>query len=99
MPTAIQPIRLNHMNLVLQDFGESLRHFQGKYDAELLVDMPKPECHACLVETGCVLFELFFPSVYLLNARYGPHYVGVEYQANMEVVSRAVAEQDRKSVV
>ena len=98
MLTTIRPVRLNHMNVVLQSFDETLRHFQGKYDAELVADIPKAEYHACLVETGRVLFELFCPSVYLLNARYGPHYVGVEYQADMDVVRQAVAERKMRIV-
>jgi hypothetical protein len=36
--------------------------------------------------------------VYLLNARYGPHYVGVEYQADMDVVCQAVAERKMRIV-
>lgn len=98
MATTIQPVRLNHMNLVLQDVDESVEHFRKLYDAELVADVPKAEYHACLVETGGVLFELFFPKVYLLNARYGPHYVGVEYQADMEVVCRAVGERKMRIV-
>jgi hypothetical protein len=86
------------MNVVLQDFDESVRHFQGKYDAELVADIPKAEYHASLVAMGGVLFELFFPSVYLFNARYGPHYVGVEYQADMDVVCRAVAERKMRII-
>ena len=96
--TTIRPVRLNHMNVVLQNFDEGVRHFQERYDAEFVADIPKAEYHACLVETGGVLFELFFPSVYLLNARYGPHYVGVEYQADMDVVCRAVAERKMRII-
>ncbi len=98
MVTTIRPVRLNHMNVVLQDFDASVQHFQEKYDAELVVDIPKPEYHACLVETGRVLFELFVPSVYLLNSRYGPHYLGVEYQADMDVVRQAVADHEMRIV-
>lgn len=98
MSVSIQPIRLNHMNLVLQDPMDSVRHFQKMYDAEVVADIPKAEYHACLVETGGVLFEIFTPKVYLLNARYGPHYVGVEYQANMDVVSQAVAERKMRII-
>jgi catechol 2,3-dioxygenase-like lactoylglutathione lyase family enzyme len=86
------------MNVVLQDFDESVRHLQNMYDAEFVVDIPQTEMHACLVETGRVLFELFFPHAYLLNSRYGPHYLGVEYQANMEVVRQAVAERGMRIV-
>jgi hypothetical protein len=86
------------MNLVLRDFDETVRHFRDAYAAEFVADIPKAECHACLMATGGVLFELFHPSVWLFNARYGPHFVGVEYQADMEVVSRAVAERQMRIV-
>lgn len=91
--TTIRPVRLNHMNVVLQDFDQSVRHFKEKYDAEFVLDIPQKEMHACLVEMGCVLFELFVPHAYLLNARYGPHYLGVEYQASMAVARQAIAER------
>lgn len=98
MATTIHPVRLNHMNLVLQDVEKSQKHFLEKYDAEFVADVPKSEYHACLFETGGVLFELFFPKVYLLNARYGPHYVGVEYQADMDTVCAAIAERNMRIV-
>jgi hypothetical protein len=91
--TTIRPVRLNHMNAVVQDFDQSVRHFKEKYDAEFLSDIPQKEMHACLIEMGRVLFELFVPHAYLLNARYGPHYLGVEYQANMAEVRQAIAER------
>jgi hypothetical protein len=86
------------MNVVLQDFDESVRHFKEKYDAEFVVDLPAKDMHACLVETGRVLFELFFPLAYLLNSRYGPHYVGLEFQADMDVVRRAIEERGMRVV-
>jgi hypothetical protein len=98
LATTIQPVRLNHMNLVLRDFDETVQHFRRAYDAEFVADIAKAEYHACLMATGGVLFELFHPSVWLFNARYGPHFVGVEYQADMDVVSRAVAERKMRIV-
>ena len=98
MTTTIQPIRLNHMNLVLRDASESVQHFQKTFDADLVADMPNADYDACLVATGGVLFEFFFPKVYLLNSRYGPHYVGVEYRADMGVVCQAVAEREMRII-
>jgi len=91
--TTIRPVQVNHMNVVVQDYEESVRHFQEKYDAEFVVDIPQKDMRACLVETGRVLFELFVPNVYLLNSRYGPHYLGVEFQADMDVVRQAITER------
>jgi len=91
MANQIHCVRVNHMNVVAQDFGATVGHFQDLYGAEFLVDLPRPEFHAGLVEMGRVIFELFSPHEFLLNARYGPHYVGVEYQADMDEVRAAVA--------
>lgn len=93
MATTIRPLAANHMNVVLEDFDASIRHLQDKYGATFVIDIPKPEMHAGLFEIGRVLFEMFVPKVYLLNARYGPHYVGIEYQADLEIVREAIAER------
>lgn len=93
MTTTIRPVKLNHLNMVLEDFGASVAHFTGLYDAQMLMDLPGPASHACLLEIGRVIFEPFVPGVWLLNARYGAHYVGVEYQADMDEVRAAIAER------
>jgi hypothetical protein len=98
MATTIRPVRVNHMNVVLENFDASVAHFQKVYGAEFVVDIPHASMHACLVETGRVIFELFFPNEFLLASRYGPHYLGVEYQADMEVVREAVAERGMRIV-
>ena len=41
--------------------------------------MPRDEWHACLIAIGRVIFQLFSPHDDLLHARFGPHYVGIEY--------------------
>jgi catechol 2,3-dioxygenase-like lactoylglutathione lyase family enzyme len=91
MPTAIHPVRVNHMNVVVEDIDACAARWRELYDAEFLADIPQREWRAGLVETGQVLFELFAPHEFLLNARYGPHYVGIEYQADMEEVREAIA--------
>jgi hypothetical protein len=91
--TSIRPSLLNHMNVVLEDFQASVAHFQRYYDAEFMVDIPNPETQAGLIEIGRTIFEIFVPRAWLLTARYGAHYVGVEYRANIEEVRAAVAER------
>ena len=91
MPPSIRPVRVNHMNVVVEDFDASVAHFRGLFGAEFVVDLPQKEWRACLINIGGVLFELFAPHAFLLNARYGPHYLGLEYQADMEVVRAAIA--------
>jgi catechol 2,3-dioxygenase-like lactoylglutathione lyase family enzyme len=43
---------------------------------------------------GRVLFELFVPHDQLVIARYGPHYVGVEYEADMDEARKAIAARE-----
>ena len=93
MSTSIRPSLLNHMNLVLREVDASVEHFRRCFDAEFMSDIPNPETHACLIEIGRVIFEIFTPNAWLLNARYGPHHLGVEYKANIEQVRMAVAER------
>jgi len=91
MPASIKPVRLNHMNFVLEDVEQSLAHFRSMFGADQLADMPQEDLHAYLIDIGRVIFEAFVPNQFLVTARYGPHYVGVEYQANMDEVRNAVA--------
>ncbi len=76
---------MNHLNVLVADFDESVAHFQDVFGAQLILDMPRDEWHAGLVTLGTVIFELFAPNGYLLNARFGPHYIGVEYQIAEEI--------------
>jgi catechol 2,3-dioxygenase-like lactoylglutathione lyase family enzyme len=96
--TTIHPERLNHMNVVVENLDAAVQHFDQVYGAEYMVDIPNPEMHASLLGAGRVLFELFEPKAYLLNARYGPHFLGVEYQANMDDVRAAIAERGMRIV-
>ena len=82
----IRPVRVNHLNVVLEDFDESIARWDDVYGAEFLSDIPQQEWHAALIGIGRCIFELFVPSSFLLNARYGPHFLGIEYQADMTVV-------------
>ena len=98
MPRSIRPLRVNHMNAVLQDFDASTAHFARTYGAEFMVDMPQKEFHACLIEMGQVIFELFVPWDFLVSARYGPHYLGLEWQADMDDVRAALADHGIRTV-
>jgi hypothetical protein len=93
MPTSIRPVRVNHMNVVYENFESSLAHLQELYGAEFVVDIPQPEWHAYLFAIGGVLFEAFCPHLFLLNMKYGPHFLGIEYQADMDDVRAAIAER------
>jgi catechol 2,3-dioxygenase-like lactoylglutathione lyase family enzyme len=68
---------MNHINAVVEGLDD-VDHFRDLYGAQLILDLP--EFQSCLITMGTVIFELFLPQDYLLNARFGPHYVGLEYQ-------------------
>ncbi len=93
MATTVRPQRMNHMNLILRDFEASVEHFTKAFDAEFLVEIPQNDLRACLMAFGDVIFEFFVPNQFLPSARYGPHYVGLEYQADMDQVRAAIAER------
>lgn len=82
MPESITFLHLNHINAMVEGFEHSVAHFCELYGGQFLLDMPQKEWHACLLTIGPVIFELFMPDEYLLNARLGPHYVGLEYQVS-----------------
>lgn len=92
MPRSIRPVRVNHMNAVLRDFAASIAHFEQAFGAEFMVDMPQQPFHAGLFEIGQVIFEPFVPHDFLISARLGPHYVGLEWQADIDDVRAALAE-------
>jgi len=80
MPKTLDCLHMNHINAMVEDFEKSVEHFRELYGAQFNLDLPGDHWHACLLTIGGVMFEVFAPSEYLLNARLGPHYVGVEYQ-------------------
>lgn len=92
MPRSIRPERVSHINLVVEDFEAAVVHYQDLFDAELMLDLPQAEWHAGLLSIGGVIIEPFAPPTFLLNARYGPHYLGIEYQANMDEVRASIAD-------
>jgi hypothetical protein len=81
MAAPIRCLRMNHVNAVMDGFDESVARFTDLYGAQLIMDLPRDEWHACLIVFGgAVIFELFAPHDDLLHARYGPHYIGIQYQ-------------------
>jgi len=96
--TSIRPLRLNHMNVVVEAFDASVDRFRALYDAEFLLDLPSAQMHAALIGIGRAIFELFVPHEYLLNARFGPYHLGVEYQADMAEVREALAAHEVRTV-
>lgn len=98
----MKPIRclhMNHINAAIDGFDRSVAHFEEVYGAQLIADMPKDEWHACLVAIGGVIFEFFAPHDDLLHARFGPHYVGVEYQTTDVSFAREVSAARRVRII
>jgi catechol 2,3-dioxygenase-like lactoylglutathione lyase family enzyme len=79
MTEALDCLHMNHINALVEDFDQSIDHFSDLLGAQFNYDLPGAHWHACLITIGGVMFEIFAPIEYLLHARMGPHYVGVEY--------------------
>ncbi len=71
-------LHVNHLNALVEGPEDSIAHFRDLYGAQFLLDLPDSE--ACLIVIGTVIFELFIPQDFLLHARFGPNYNGLEYQ-------------------
>jgi catechol 2,3-dioxygenase-like lactoylglutathione lyase family enzyme len=91
MGKSIHLRRMSHPNVVVENYDASLAHLRDLFGAEFLLDMPRDEWHACLVEIGGVIFEYFAPHNFLLNSRHGPHFLGIEYEADMTEVREVCA--------
>lgn len=95
MSQVIRALRVNHLNCVVADFDESVAHYKSVFGAEYLMNVPGEDARACLLQIGRVIFELFAPRMWLLNSRYGAHYLGIEFQVeDMDVARAALAERN-----
>jgi len=93
MAELIRTIRVNHINVVLEDYDEMIEHYARVFDGTSILDLPRDTWHACLLEFGRVIFELFAPTDFFLHTRYGPHYIGIEYQVEDFDAARAKIEE------
>ena len=73
-----------------EDFEATVEHYRRLYGGMVVMERLQPTWHACLMDVGRVLFEIFVPNEFFLHTRYGPHYLGVEYQVDDMVEVRAV---------
>jgi catechol 2,3-dioxygenase-like lactoylglutathione lyase family enzyme len=96
MSKTLDCLHMNHINAMVEDYERAVSHLSDLYGAQFNLDLPGDHWHACLITIGGVMFEVFAPSEYLLSARFGPHYVGIEYQvpdadeARAEVLARGM---------
>lgn len=91
MTTSVTPGRLSHMNAVIDNYPDAVKHFVEIYDGNFMLDLPGPNWNACLIEIGGVITEFFGPFNFMLNSRNGAHWLGVEYEAPMPESRAAVA--------
>jgi hypothetical protein len=90
--SSIRTIRVIHVNVVHEDFDAAVEHYGRVYGGMVVKDIPQPAWHACLLDIGRVLFEIFAPHDFFLHRRYGPHLYGIEYQVeDMEEVRAVIA--------
>jgi len=89
--TSVTPGRLSHMNAVIDNYQDAVKHFIDFYDGNMMLDLPGPNWNACLIEIGGVITEFFGPFNFMLNTRNGAHRLGVEYEAPMKESRAAVA--------
>lgn len=94
MSEPIRTVRVNHINVVHEDFDATVEHYQSLFGGEVVMDLPQTAWHACLMDVGRVIFELFMPNEFFLHTRYGPHYIGIEHQVeDMDAAREVVAER------
>jgi 4-hydroxyphenylpyruvate dioxygenase-like putative hemolysin len=78
----IRARRVEHLNIVHDDYDATVEHYQQHFGGVVVFDRMQPTWHACLMVVGGVLFEVFVPNEFFLHTRYGPHYLGVEYHVD-----------------
>jgi hypothetical protein len=76
----IHVLDVQHVNVVHEDYDAVLEHYRRLFDGVVLFDRMQPTWHACLMDVGSVLFEIFVPDEFFLHTRYGSHYLGIEYR-------------------
>jgi hypothetical protein len=88
----IRSLQVEHLNIVHEDYDATVDHYRELFGGVVVFDRLQPTWHACLIDVGGVLFEIFVPNEFFLHTRYGPHYLGVEYQvADLAAVRKTLA--------
>jgi len=92
MKRSVHCRRASHTNIVVEDLATSVKHLETVFGASFMLDLPSDNWHACLIEVGGLVVELFEPKNFLLHGRIGPHYLGIEYEADMSEARAAIAD-------
>lgn len=91
MAKSVSCRRVSHTNLVIESLDASVSFLEDVYGGSFMADLPGPNWHACLIEIGGLIVELFEPKHFMLHGRIGPHYLGIEYEVDMDEARTAVA--------
>lgn len=94
MARAVQCRRVSHTNVVIENLDASIAFLEDVYGGSFMADLPGANWHACLIEVGGLIIELFEPKNFMLHGRIGPHYLGIEYEADMDEARAAVADHN-----
>ena len=92
MAKSVKCRRVSHTNLVIENLEASVAFLRDVYGGSFMLDLPGPDWHACLIEIGGLVVELFEPKNFMLSSRIGPHYLGIEYEVDMAEARAAVAD-------
>jgi hypothetical protein len=88
----IRALGVEHLNIVHEDYEATIEHYRHLFGGVVVFDRLQPAWHACLMDLGGAFFEIFVPNEFFLHTRYGPHYLGVEYQvADLAAVRETLA--------
>ena len=102
-----QLIHPNHINAIVDGYEETIEHFRDRVGFTLDRRIPDSGdgTDACLMTLGGVMFEFFAPKERgergqgRLLARYGDHYIGIEYHVPDVVSAREFANEQGVRII
>ena len=65
MKTAVRCRKASHTNIVIENLNQSVRHLEDVFGGSFMLDLPGENWHACLIEVGGLIVELFEPKHFL----------------------------------
>lgn len=91
-PRSVRCRRFSHTNLVIENLEQSVRHLEENFGGHFMMDLPGADWHACLIQVGGLIVELFEPKNFMLHGRIGPHHLGIEFEADLGEARAAAAD-------
>lgn len=88
---AIPCTHMNHVNFVVEDYQPAVERMKDLFGAHYAVDLPRDHWESGLLTVSDAIIEFYSPrETFFLTARYGPHYVGAEYEVPDVVEARRI---------